>query len=180
MRPTLLAMERLAISSWPARETRDVSGWLWRSSSGGSIRANSVSTLAYTGRDIDAAIAECERLYRDRGEPVRFNISEICAPVDLDARLTARGYGLSDPCTTLSKPIASPSQPPGDVEVTAAPTSEWLEVYLAAISASRRPVAQSIVERVPGPRAFFACRRSGRVIATGLSVADGPLAVVMC
>lgn len=179
-RPDLLAMERLAVRSWPARETRDVSGWLWRSTSGGSIRANSVSTLDFTSRDVDAAIDEIEALYRARGEPIRFNISDIVAPADLDERLAARGYELADPCTTLWKPLARAEMAPPDVAVSDEAPPDWLEVYLGAISASRRPVAASIVARVPAPKAFFSCRRGGRVIATGLTVIDGPHAVVMC
>ena len=50
-RERLLAIERAAVRAWPAGETRDVDGWLWRYSGGGSQRANSVSALAYRARD---------------------------------------------------------------------------------------------------------------------------------
>jgi ribosomal protein S18 acetylase RimI-like enzyme len=179
-KPDLRAMERLAVRSWPARETRDIAGWLWRSTSGGSIRANSVSTLEFSGGNVDTAIDEAEALYRARGEPVRFNISDIVAPAGLDQRLAARGYELADPCTTLWKPLQGDRPAPPDVEVLDAAPSDWLDVYLGAISASRRPVAASIVARVPAPKAFFACHRDGQVVSTGLCVIGGPLAVVMC
>jgi len=36
-------------------ETANVDGWLWRYASGGSLRANSVAALAFTGNDPDSA-----------------------------------------------------------------------------------------------------------------------------
>src|SRR5690606_8256407 len=42
-RERLLAIEGAAVRAWPAGETREVDGWLWRYSGGGSQRANSVS-----------------------------------------------------------------------------------------------------------------------------------------
>lgn len=177
----LLAFERLAIRGWPARETASIRGWLWRSTGGGSIRANSVSTLSFHGHDVDAAIAEAERRYAAGGEPVRFVISDIVAPADLDSRLAARGYRLEEPCTTLAKRISGDGPPPPEgVETAARENAEWLEVYLEAVSASRRPVATSLVARVPQPAAFFSCRRDGRVVSTGLSVFAGQTVAVQC
>ena len=34
-RERLLAIERAAVAAWPAGETADIGGWLWRSSGGG-------------------------------------------------------------------------------------------------------------------------------------------------
>ena len=71
-RDTLLAIEQAAVRSWPALETAGIDGWLWRHASGGSLRANSVAALAFTGASVGAAIAEAERRYRARGAPCRF------------------------------------------------------------------------------------------------------------
>ena len=89
-RDTLLAIEQAAVRSWPALETADIDGWLWRYASGGSQRANSVAALAFTGRDVETAIDEAERRYRAKGAPCRFTISEVSEPGDLDARLERR------------------------------------------------------------------------------------------
>ena len=48
-REKLVAIERAAVAAWPALQTADVDGWLWRYSGGGSQRANSVSALAFLG-----------------------------------------------------------------------------------------------------------------------------------
>ena len=49
-------MERAHVLAWPALRTRTIDGWLWRSSGGGSLRANSVSAIDFTGNDVHAAI----------------------------------------------------------------------------------------------------------------------------
>ena len=52
-----IGMERAHVHAWPPLHTQNIDGWLWRSSGGGSQRANSVSTIDFTGNDPDGAIA---------------------------------------------------------------------------------------------------------------------------
>src|SRR5262249_49684226 len=111
-RDHLLAIEHAAVRAWPAGETRDVDGWLWRYSGGGSQRANSVSALHYRGRNVERTIDEIERLYGAHGAPVRFQVGfPLSEPDDLDARLASRGYVIHDPVTTLVKPVAAVVMP---------------------------------------------------------------------
>src|SRR3978361_2015412 len=56
-------MERAHVLAWPALSTANIDGWLWRSSGGGSQRANSVSTVDFTGNNLDHAIDAVERRY---------------------------------------------------------------------------------------------------------------------
>ena len=179
-REQLAAIEAAAVRSWPALETADVEGWLWRYASGGSLRANSVSALAFHGGDFAAAVAEIERRYRCKGAPCRFNITEVSAPSDLDARLAAMGYERGEPHATMAKAVAAANRAPADVELSTEPTPEWLAIYLSGLTPNRRAVAPAILAGIPAPRRFFACRRAGQVVASGLSVADGPLASVQC
>jgi hypothetical protein len=60
-RAQLARIEAAAARAWPALETADIDCWLWRYASGGSLRANSVSTLAFHGTD--AAVREAGRRY---------------------------------------------------------------------------------------------------------------------
>jgi ribosomal protein S18 acetylase RimI-like enzyme len=98
--------------------------------------------------------------------------------------LTARGYGNNE--TTLTMLAVAPSTNPPlvidslDVTVTDDPAPEWLDVYLEAITDSRRVVNQQILRRIPDPRAFIAVRQGGRVISTALGVSNGGHAVAEC
>lgn len=175
----LARMEALAARAWPALETASIDGWRWRSSGGGSKRANSVATHAFTGNDLGAAIVEAERRYAALGRACWFQISRLSAPAGLDAALAERGYVIDEHCTTMAKPVSGGAMP-SDVERADAASEAWLEVYLAAQSESRRTINRLIVPRVPQPRAFFSCRRGEQVVATGLCVADDGLAIIEC
>jgi GNAT superfamily N-acetyltransferase len=181
-RDRLLAIERAEVAAWPALETADIDGWLWRYSGGGSQRANSVSPLAFRGADVDAAIAQVERRYRTRGAAPMFQICDIGAPADLDDRLQRSGYRLQEPCTALAKRIAPDASAvhDADIEIADAPSEAWLSVYLAGITPSRRGLAPMILARVPAPRAFLLLRDQGQPAATALGVVAEGVVIAEC
>jgi GNAT superfamily N-acetyltransferase len=179
-------MERAHVAAWPALGSAMVDGWLWRCSGGGSQRANSVSTIDFTGHDLDAAIADIEARYRAHGALPRFQTFDDTSPADLVPALRRRGYSESDPTTTMVKPstAASVDQQAGeatsDIEITPDATAQWLDVYLGAITESRRRINHQIIAQIPEPHAFFGCRRDGRIIATALCVVSFGCAVIEC
>jgi hypothetical protein len=127
-RDRLLAVERAAVRSWPALETAVIGGWLWRYASGGSQRANSMSALAFTGTDVEAAVREAERRYRARGAQCWFTVTEVSEPGDLDARLSALGYQRSHDHVTMVKEVAAGGAIPEGIEHSGEPTPEWMAV----------------------------------------------------
>ena len=175
----LHAIERLHVRAWPALETADVHGWLWRYSGGGSQRANSVSTVSFRGDDPVAALDEVEARYRARGAMPRFHTYDLTAPSGLTDLLQARGYVAGETTITMAKPAAS-RELPADVVVADRADAEWHEVYLGAITESRRAINAKILAGVPSPCAWLSCRRGGKTISAGLCVADGAFAVVEC
>jgi N-acetylglutamate synthase len=60
------------------------------------------------------------------------------------------------------------------------PTPEWLDIYLGGLSGNRRLVAPRILAGLPPQRSYFGCSQAGRLVSSGLSVLDGPLASVQC
>lgn len=176
---TLRCLERLHVRAWPATETARVEGWLWRWSGGGSQRANSVSTIDFTGSDIEAALDRVEARYRGKMSPSQFHTFDLSQPAGLADLLRARGYGAGETTVTMLATAAT-AAPIGDVEIADDPTAEWLDVYMAGITENRRAVNRRILRRVPDPRGFFAVRRGGRVISTALGVVDGGHAVAEC
>ncbi|MFL5115154.1 MAG: hypothetical protein ACJ8DG_05870, partial [Microvirga sp.] len=180
-RQLLTEIEWAAVRSWPALETGDIDGWLWRYASGGSLRANSVSALSFRSADFDAAVRGAEHRYRARGAPCRFTVTEVSEPGDLDVRLAAMGYARGEDHVTMAKAIAGAATiAPADVVPSADPSPEWLAVYLSGLGPNRREVAPAILAGLPVRRAYFSCRRDGSVVGSGLSVADSRLASVQC
>jgi GNAT superfamily N-acetyltransferase len=184
----LLALDLLAVDAWPATETADVGGWLWRWSGGGTQRANSVGTLAFAGegeRVIDEAIGEVERRYAAKGMPPRFQVTTISKPADLSERLARRGYRCTERVDALARRLGPSDddttfEPALPIEVSAEASPAWMDVYLAVQSESRRIVNRQILARVPHPRAFVSALSEGRVVATGLAVASGPHCIIEC
>lgn len=178
-RELLLRIELAGVAAWPALETASFDGWLWRFSQGGSQRANSVSTLAYTGGDIEASIDEAERRYRASNAPPMFQICDVTAPADLDARLARRGYRINDPCTTLVK--ACERQPTdGAIVYLERATPDWLACYTSVVNESRKRTAPRILEGVPATAVFCGLQRDGRIIATALGAPRDGVVIVEC
>jgi N-acetylglutamate synthase len=175
-----MRIERAAVCAWPALETANVKGWLWRCSGGGSQRANSVSPLDFEGGDLGAAIAEAERRYQARGAAPMFQISDVAHPAELDAELEARGYRLQEPCTCLVKALSSRAEMPAQIEIAERPGDDWLSVYLAGITPSRRASAPQILGRVPRPSAFLLRRQDGVPISVALAVAHAGVVIAEC
>lgn len=179
-REELVAIEQAAVHAWPASETRDIKGWLWRYSGGGFQRANSVSPLNFYGADVEEAIDAVERLYFSRAGPSRFQVIDgLSQPADLDRRLEARGYRIHDPVSTLAKRLGVCTCPPG-IRVLDQPSDGWMEIYLSNITPDRHAAAPSILASVPAPRAFLALEADGQVISTALAVQCGGVVIAEC
>ncbi len=179
-RDEMLAIERAAVHAWPAAETRDIDGWLWRYSGGGSQRANSVSPLTFRGTDVEAAISAVEALYFERNGPSRIQVGkELAAPADLDRRLELRGYRVQEPVTTLAKRVF-PSVIPQDAEISDRPSDGWMEVYLSNIKPDRRSSAPAILATVPRPCVFLSILAGGQVVSTALAVLHGGIVIAEC
>lgn len=181
LKSLLPAIEAAAVRGWPALTTVAVQGWLWRHSSGGSVRANSVATTGFTGHDIDAAIDQVEALARQHGAPACFTISDVSVPADLDARLDARGYTRGHDHVTMANRIDTEASMPEGTTASAHPTPGWLTAYLAGLSEDRRATAPHILARLPANAVYIAATcRDGRTISSGLSIGDGDVASVQC
>ncbi len=96
-------MERAHVLAWPALRTAVIDGWLWRASGGGSQRANSVSTVDFTGADAEAALRDAEARYLAIGAQPRFQTFDETKPRGLADVLRARGYRETDPTVTMFK-----------------------------------------------------------------------------
>ena len=146
-------MERAAARAWPATETAEISGWLWRCSGGGMRRVNSLLPRGFAGGEVEAALADVEARYRGRGLRSYVQVSSSAMPGDLDQRLAARGYMYEEPCLLLAKAVARTPLPEG-VEISDRPSAEWFDVYSEPLDAVRKAAAPATLERVPETRAW--------------------------
>jgi GNAT superfamily N-acetyltransferase len=168
-RADIVRIELALTRAWPPRETADIEGWIWRSSGGGSRRANSVLPIAFRGASIDRAIEAVERSYRRQHIRSYFQVISQAEPADLDQRLAARGYVYEEPCLLLAKRLGAGAMP-SDVAVMPAPSDAWLAIYTATLSPDRRAAAPALLEAVPQRHAFLLAHAEGEPVTTALGV----------
>ena len=168
-------MERAHVSAWPALQTAQVEGWLWRASGGGSQRANSVSTIDFTGTDVNAAITAIEARYRALNAPVRFQTYDETLPTGLADSLRHRGYQEGESTITMFR---SNERASGqcDTDQRDQPWQDWTDIYFGAITENRRTTNARILANLTAPHMFF-CHQSR---ATALCVVSHGCAVVEC
>jgi ribosomal protein S18 acetylase RimI-like enzyme len=67
-------------------------GWLLRFSPGKAKRARSINAIYPSRLPVPEKIAHCERVYRERGLPAIFRLSELTEEPGLERALEERGY----------------------------------------------------------------------------------------
>ncbi|HEX8691685.1 MAG TPA: GNAT family N-acetyltransferase [Longimicrobium sp.] len=171
-------IEEASLNAWPALRQARVEGWILRFANGYTKRANSVNPLHPPGGGLEAAVAACERIYREQGLPPVFRLTSPFAPPELDELLERRGYRLVDPTLVLRLDLRE--QPAGSGEsgeMLEETLDGWFPVHSALLGvlpetqAKHRAILEAIV-----PRRLFALRGEyGEAAACGLGVLEGDL-----
>jgi N-acetylglutamate synthase len=180
LKALLPEIEAAAVRGWPALETTLLDGWLWRHSTGGSIRANSVAALVYQGSDVEVSINQVEALARGGATAACFTISDVSQPADLDARLDRRGYVRGSDHVTLAKRVVPTTMMPAAATRASDPSDRWMTVYLSGLSGDRRGAAPDILKRLPPTAIYIGALIDHRLTSCGLTIPDGTLASVQC
>ncbi len=135
---SLLELERIAALGWRGTETATVGEWLLRAGHGFTGRANSVLPLGSPGANLEDALVGISDFYRDRGQPIVFQIPEDSAGSQLDLLdrdLLGRGWLSYNTTVVLTASIATVTQscPPAahlpPASFAATPSQAWLSGY---------------------------------------------------
>ncbi len=174
------AIEAAAVRGWPALETAPIDGWLWRYSSGGSTRGNSVATLSFHGGDVGRAIDAVEDLAQSRATAACFTVSDLSQPAGLDAKLAERGYAIGGHHVTMAKQVALGTAMPDGIVLCKATTPGWMDVYLAGLAIDYRAAAPALLANLPTSATYLSAVADGVTVASGLTIPDGQFASVQC
>jgi ribosomal protein S18 acetylase RimI-like enzyme len=169
-------IEEISMNCWPALQTVLYDGWVIRFADGFTKRSNSVNPIYHSLLDVDAKIEHCERLYRERGLPVCFKITEKARPAGLDEALSGKGYArefeisvqLADLEDTLTE-----GDPAADICESV--ENEWLENYarMNGLDPARKPALKKILEQIILPKCLLTYSCNDRPAGCGLGVVDG-------
>ena len=176
--PDAASIEYATIESWPAAETVEHHGWLFLAASGVTGRVNAVWPLEWRGGDVEAAIDDAERWYAARKLAPRFKLTDDAfAPLDLSARLAARGYAETMPTLIMSRPFGA-AIGAFDGALISASMNALFDRALRDSTPDPDELEErrSIAARAPSPAAFAARADGERPLAVGMSAVAGELA----
>ena len=115
--------EELATNTMPSFDHLLYDGWLLRFTQGYSRHNNSVWPLYKGERPLADKIAFCEAQYAARGLICGFRLAELPEHKAIEAALSERGYGRSNPnLVTVCSSVAAP-----EATVTELDRDKWLE-----------------------------------------------------
>ena len=168
---TVRAFEQRSFNAWPARETVFFNGWLFRMSGGYTKRANSVNA-ADAGASFEGVRGAAETFYAQHGLPTVFRLSPL-APPEADRELADAGYAFFDP-TQVARATLSAAAPHASVNISAAPSADWLDGIAAAngIASTNHELHHAMVRSIALPSAFATLQDHGEAIGFGLAVLE--------
>jgi len=173
-------LELAAARALPARTRVVDDGWWLRADDGGVVRrANAVFAGAAGVDPPEEKIRRAEAWYRERGSPVRFQLSPASAPAGLETALRERGYRFETPVLVMERRLvgrtASASEPagadgaPGAVRLMAAADADWIRAYTADLPPAEAGPRRRLALAAPLPR----CYAGVDDLACGLAGVDG-------
>jgi ribosomal protein S18 acetylase RimI-like enzyme len=176
--PSLLALERAALTTVPAPRVAFDGPFVVRAHAGGTGRANAASSLdPAPDAELDARIARIEARYARLGLPPRFRSTPLDPP-GLAERLAARGYVEKDETVILLAPVGAIAAPDLGAKAEDAPDADWMAV--TATAEHQTPARRREKEATPGllmvPGAWITLRVAGLPAAVVSVVAAGELA----
>lgn len=139
------SIEEISLNTWPAEQSALLNGWILRTASGYTKRANSVNPL-YGAEESYAdtldRIKLAEQYYEDAGlEPV-FKITPYIQPANLDSILADRGYSIVQPSSVrlIDLEQLSAQESRYSVQIQDKLSTEWLDTFveLAELSKEQR------------------------------------------
>ncbi|SEE13255.1 Acetyltransferase (GNAT) family protein [Arthrobacter alpinus] len=169
---TVDALEVLMNEAWPAPETMERDGWVLRSASSVTQRANSVWPRQ-APTDLDVALRDIVRWYAMRRQPVIFQITQRPENSALEQQLDLQGYSRQSETLIMTAGGNVDEAPPTPAGIALtfsdAPSEAWIQMWWRIDGrggAAEREVARGILTGVPSLYAS-AVNDDGMVVGTG-------------
>ena len=171
---TEIRYEEMSMNAWPALESVEREGCVFRFANGYTKRANSANPLYADGRDPAVVIRYAEEFFSERRQPVIFKLLDLPRYRRLESYLESAGYRLVDPTHVMTADLSRlDPQPDPAAVLTDTFDGGWFEAFaeLAGLPDAHTGTARAMLGRIEVPVA------AARLLADGLTVACGYCAV---
>ncbi len=167
-------IEELSINAWPAFQTMTYGGWVLRFADGCTRRANSISPLYTSERNLQEQIRECETIYSGKKLPTIFKMIKACQPPELDAILSQKGY-IDEARTSVQLLNLNIFQfaEEADVSLSSEMKEDWEEAFylLNKVDKENQKKHGKILSNIVPAKCFASIRnKEGRIVSCGLGV----------
>ncbi|ASA20616.1 GNAT family N-acetyltransferase [Paenibacillus donghaensis] len=171
-------IEEITLNTWPAEQSVLLNGWVLRTSSGYTKRANSVNPLyapERSGMGADEQFKYAEAYYQAAGLVPVFKITPFIQPEALDGMLELRGYRKVEPSSVRVldlKQVPSITGSSLTVHIEDHLNEEWLSVFseLAELTASNRDTLRRMLSASSLKQGYAVVAVEGIPAACGLGI----------
>lgn len=170
-RDFLWRVENACWTAWPAAESKEVEGWVFRSSGGETRRTNSVNATS-AARSVKEVLRAAEGHYAQRGMPLLFRT--LSFQPEFEEELTAAGFVPEGETCTLRADLSdeAPHQS-ASVESHSRPSAEWVadKLRLTHMSRDQERAYRKMLANLKVPVRFARVTHDG----AGVSLAYGAI-----
>jgi N-acetylglutamate synthase len=170
-------IEEITLNTWPAEQSVLLEGWVLRTASGYTKRANSVNPLYGSespGLGVTERIQLAEQYYHTAGLKPVFKITPYTEPASLDEILEARGYQIVEPSSVrvLDLKGLPDSSHRYSVHVEERLSDRWLEAFaaLTELTAENRNTLHRMLSASLLKQGYALLLKDGIPTACGLGV----------
>lgn len=179
----LKQLEELSLTHWPALNTEYMDGWKLRMANGYTKRANCISTLKSTSKQLHANIASCEQVYSSVKQPTIFKVTPFSEP-QLDETLEKLDYTMLDPSLMLTLDLKQLPHTEPKVKLNENDALElslqehislrWLEQYCehSGVDPHYIPTMIDMIAAMPGQVLLASSLLNGETVALAMAVID--------
>ncbi|MDP1737077.1 MAG: GNAT family N-acetyltransferase [Caulobacter sp.] len=168
----IIELEDVSARAWPALHTARLGGWRLNASTGHTGRANTCWALEAPDRPVAEALEAVEAWYAGHGLPPKFKtVDGPTAPVDLAARLTARGYAPNTETSVMVGPVGGIND---GVTLLTEPDAGFQAVMFEALYRDQADADERLatLRRIPQPMFFARIDVDGEPAAVGACAVD--------
>lgn len=152
-RPSILQLEQAFVEAWPALETRQDGGWIWRYANGYTKRANSAQCMdPMDEEDVCERVQRFAAWARDHGIVPTFRVTPL-AGEKVVAGLNTLDWQPFEQSVVMAMPVGAAFTPKHETLLVDAKSAFWIDTqaHLSGYEPAEMASVKNIIDRMAAP-----------------------------